>query len=64
MTEDTYTIEVTGKQAHTLAVWISMLAQDVMGEEGGRREEVKALAPVGKQCAAIAEEAGEWEGER
>lgn len=65
-TEDTYTVEVTGEQAHLLASWLSLMAQDVASEETGEvseqyRSEMETLAPVGKRFAEIAEEAGEWE---
>lgn len=65
-TKDTYTLEVTGKQAHILASWLSALAQDVTSEETEEageqhRRDMEMLAPVGKRCTEIAAEAGEWE---
>lgn len=65
-TETTYPVEVTGEQAHILASWLSLMAQDAASEETEERSEqyrseVNTLAPVGKRFAEIAEEAGEWE---
>ena len=61
MSEETYTLEVTGEQAHQLAVWLSLLAQDAQDGDNELREDMEMLAPVGQQCAEIAERAGEWE---
>lgn len=61
MTEETYTVEMTGEQAHVLAMWLSSLAQEYAGDEGKTREQIEMLAPVGKRCIEIAAEAGEWE---
>jgi len=64
-TEQTYTVEVTGEQAHVLASWISMMIQLHLDDEEESQEakkEMEKIAPVGKRFAEIAEEAGEWEG--
>lgn len=66
MSEETYMVEVTGEQAHILASWLSLMAQDVTSEETEEaseqyRDEMVKLAPVGKRFVEIAEQAGEWE---
>lgn len=61
MSEETYTVDMTGEQAHMLAKMLSMLAQQVEGESTEFRDGVAELAPVGKQCAEIAEKADQWE---
>jgi len=48
MTEETYTVEVTGEQAHMLAKYLSVLAQQVEGESSEFRDGVAELAPVGQ----------------
>lgn len=58
---ETYSLEVTGSQAHLLARWLSLVAQDV-DETDSHHDDVVELAAVGEQAAEIAEQADEWPG--
>lgn len=61
MSGDTYTLEVTGEQARILASWLSLVAQDAQQSGDEVPDGLAQLAEVGQQCAAIAEDAGEWD---
>lgn len=61
MSGETYRLEVTGEQARILASWLSLVAQDVQQSGDEVPGELAQLAEVGQQCAAIADDAGEWD---